>query len=216
MVTRKLGRPPAMDDSERRAQIMHAAESVFLQNGYSMSTMEDIAKECGISKKTLYRHFANKAEILGLLFKNFKATALPLTLEFSGAQDQRTSLLALFCDIARIAFSPRQLEFMRSAISEAPHNPRMASSFFEESMKNTQIFLASILQEFFGELFVGDEVETIADILIGGILVPLQLRCLLQAQEVDMDAIYKEIETRLDIVLRSIRIGERGVGQDEE
>jgi len=49
---------------EARARILDLAEQFFLTHGYSRVTMDDIATELRMSKKTLYRHFSSK-EALG-------------------------------------------------------------------------------------------------------------------------------------------------------
>lgn len=43
--------------------ILKAAEGVFAQKGYSLTTMDDIAAEAQFSKATLYRYFESKSEI---------------------------------------------------------------------------------------------------------------------------------------------------------
>jgi AcrR family transcriptional regulator len=45
---------------EQRASILDAAETLFLQNGLSNTSMIEIASQAGISKVTLYRYFANR------------------------------------------------------------------------------------------------------------------------------------------------------------
>ncbi len=52
------------DEREKRDRILTQAEEMFLQYGYSRVTMEEIASALGMSKKTLYRFFANKETIL--------------------------------------------------------------------------------------------------------------------------------------------------------
>jgi len=52
------------DEKEKREKILTKAEEMFLQHGYSKVTMEEIAANLGMSKKTLYKFFANKKEIL--------------------------------------------------------------------------------------------------------------------------------------------------------
>ena len=49
-------------DSKRNG-ILQAALSVVLRYGYNRATMDDIAKECGISRPALYQFFKNKQEI---------------------------------------------------------------------------------------------------------------------------------------------------------
>lgn len=43
---------------------MNAAIDLFRQYGFKTITMDDIARRAGISKKTLYQHFANKNEVV--------------------------------------------------------------------------------------------------------------------------------------------------------
>lgn len=52
------------NENEIQKRIIHKAEEMFQQYGYSKVTMEEIAENLGISKKTLYKHFSNKEHIL--------------------------------------------------------------------------------------------------------------------------------------------------------
>src|SRR5690606_34764929 len=45
-------------------KILSAAIELFRQYGFKTITMDDIARRAGISKKTLYLHFANKNEVV--------------------------------------------------------------------------------------------------------------------------------------------------------
>lgn len=45
-------------------QILHKATDMFLTLGFKSVTMDDIAAEMGISKKTIYQHFVNKDELV--------------------------------------------------------------------------------------------------------------------------------------------------------
>jgi AcrR family transcriptional regulator len=48
---------------EVRARILEKAGQFFITHGYSRVTMDDIASELRMSKKTLYRHFSSKEEL---------------------------------------------------------------------------------------------------------------------------------------------------------
>ncbi len=51
----------------RRAQILEAALRCFSERGYHAATMDDVAREAGLSKGSLYWHFPSKADVfLGL------------------------------------------------------------------------------------------------------------------------------------------------------
>ena len=53
-----------MAEPEIKEKILGIAEEMFMQHGYSKVTMEEIAAGLGISKKTLYKFFPNKKEVL--------------------------------------------------------------------------------------------------------------------------------------------------------
>ncbi|WP_040252347.1 TetR/AcrR family transcriptional regulator [Psychroserpens mesophilus] len=47
-----------------REQIIHKSAELFLSLGFKSVTMDDIASEMGISKKTIYVHFENKTKLV--------------------------------------------------------------------------------------------------------------------------------------------------------
>ncbi len=47
-----------------REKIIHKSLGLFLSLGFKSVTMDDIAHEMGISKKTIYVHFANKTKLV--------------------------------------------------------------------------------------------------------------------------------------------------------
>lgn len=44
--------------------ILHKATDLFLELGFKSVTMDDLAHEMGISKKTIYSHFDNKSQLV--------------------------------------------------------------------------------------------------------------------------------------------------------
>ena len=55
-----VGRPK---DLEKRQRILSAAKALFLAHGYHASSMNQIAREAGVSKLTVYNHFQDKATL---------------------------------------------------------------------------------------------------------------------------------------------------------
>ncbi len=49
---------------EPLTKILTSSAELFSQYGFKTITMDDIARRAGISKKTLYQHFANKQEVV--------------------------------------------------------------------------------------------------------------------------------------------------------
>ncbi len=59
--------PPRGDAGSRRAVILDAALRVFGQYGYRRTSMDDIAREAGIGKGTIYLSFPSKEEVFQAL-----------------------------------------------------------------------------------------------------------------------------------------------------
>ena len=84
---RRSARKPKGDGHLRRAEILEAAERIFVAEGYEGATIRRIADEVGVSSTALYMHFQDKACILHeicegtikqLLERNTELSALPL------------------------------------------------------------------------------------------------------------------------------------------
>src|SRR5690606_32411520 len=56
------GRPVRLPRMARRAQLLAAAQEVFVAQGYHAAAMDDIADRAGVSKPVLYQHFPSKLE----------------------------------------------------------------------------------------------------------------------------------------------------------
>lgn len=49
--------------AERREQILAAATRAFARNGYTETSLDDVATEAGVTRVLLYRHFDSKADL---------------------------------------------------------------------------------------------------------------------------------------------------------
>jgi len=54
---------------ERRVAILEAALAVFSERGYHASSIDDIAREGGVSKALIYEHFASKQDLYAVLLE---------------------------------------------------------------------------------------------------------------------------------------------------
>ncbi len=60
----RSARKPKGEGHVRRAEILAAAERIFVEHGYEGATIRKIADEVGLSSTALYMHFSEKGEIL--------------------------------------------------------------------------------------------------------------------------------------------------------
>ncbi len=59
----RIGRPSAAETKERIEAVIQAARLEFMANGYRATKMDDIAARSGVSKRSLYFWYADKAAL---------------------------------------------------------------------------------------------------------------------------------------------------------
>src|SRR5215510_7898994 len=65
----RRGRPAAGQDPVKRNQIIEGARRVFIDKGFEAASMNDVTREAGVSKGTIYVYFANKEELFEALIE---------------------------------------------------------------------------------------------------------------------------------------------------
>ena len=70
--------PARLNRSQRRAQLLDAARTVFAARGFHAASMDDIAERAGVSKPVLYQHFPGKAELYVALLDAETATLVDM------------------------------------------------------------------------------------------------------------------------------------------
>jgi AcrR family transcriptional regulator len=71
--------------SDRRTQLLSAAEHLFAERGYLAVRLEDIGAAAGVSGPAIYRHFSNKESMLAELLVGISARL------FAGARELRSA-----------------------------------------------------------------------------------------------------------------------------
>ncbi|NVJ85229.1 MAG: TetR/AcrR family transcriptional regulator [Algoriphagus sp.] len=72
--------------SNQEAKIIDTAYKLFLEKGYRHTTVDDIAHALGMSKKTLYKFFSSKSDLLSAAFEKLK---LRITAKVEAILDNR-------------------------------------------------------------------------------------------------------------------------------
>lgn len=172
-------RPPVIPDHERIKLILEAAERVFAVFGYGDATMEEIARDCGMAKKTLYRLFPDKDSVFSALVDSHDIPSLTWCGEAKSG-DAADRVKALLLDIAEFILTPRQLLLTRLVISESCKHPELAARFHEECIDKTERFVAEQLAHLAP---LGVEPRLMADILLGATIGSVQIRALIHSSE---------------------------------
>lgn len=205
----RRGRPCQIAEPERRQRLLDAAESVFLESGYSSASMDDIARRAGMSKKTLYRVFETKESLFAAVIAGRRAVldAMISGGEFSGLESPDNVLRSYLGKLARFVLAPRQAALYRLVIAESLRTPELAHAFYREGPCKVRLALEHWLayQREKGALHVPDP-EHDAAMLCSMVISELQMRFLIGELRAPDDALIDATVNRaVDVFLHGAR-----------
>ncbi|MEU0669844.1 TetR/AcrR family transcriptional regulator [Streptomyces lavendulocolor] len=134
--------------SERKHQaILDAATTVFLNKGYSGTSMDDIARLAAVSKQTVYKHFADKEKL-------FTEIVMATTDRIDGVIDLVADIPAdaehLEENLTRLARGflttltrPDVLRLRRLVIANAEAFPELGAAWYEQGFERVLATLAA-------------------------------------------------------------------------
>ncbi len=144
-------RPPDQTRAEKkRAQIRDAAQVLFLRAGFQGTSTDAIAAAAGVSKETLYRHYASKEDLFVDVMRSLIAEHVHLAqwTERFAQPANRQDLRMILRDIAHEALAamaqPEYLAFFRLMLAELPRFPELGPLFRQnvpEPVHNTLLTL---------------------------------------------------------------------------
>jgi TetR/AcrR family transcriptional repressor of mexJK operon len=122
------GRPK---DPAKRQAILAAAQRLFLANGLSAVSVDEIACAAGVSKLTVYSHFADKEDLFGQAVAEKCSEYLPPEVfDRAAAMPLRDALVAIGRGFVDLVFSDAALQLQRLIAMEAPRHPRIGELFW--------------------------------------------------------------------------------------
>jgi len=90
-----------------RDTILKKASEMFLSLGFKSVTMDDIASELGVSKKTIYKYFSNKVVLVEAAIESFQSTVDQAILKIKNknlnAIEEEFTVKAIFKDMFKNA-----------------------------------------------------------------------------------------------------------------
>jgi len=122
------GRPK---DMEKRAAILDAAMALFPARGYDGASVEAIAQAAGVSKLTVYSHFADKETLFGAAVTECCAQMLPHRLFVPGpVLPVGEALVGIGRAFLDLMMDERAISLHRVMVSQAGQDRRLAEIFF--------------------------------------------------------------------------------------
>lgn len=143
------------ETQETRKRILEAAVSVFYEKGFNLSTLDDIAKEAGMTRGAIYWHFENKKSIFSALhdemhsgfmdrvlekdkieaedpLKQLEDLCVEILADFQVNEDRRRGL-SIFC--LKNDYSGEMEEFMKEQEGKKGEARTLVGKFFKKAVQ---------------------------------------------------------------------------------
>jgi TetR/AcrR family transcriptional regulator, mexJK operon transcriptional repressor len=127
--------------------VLAAAKRTFLAGGFGVVSMDTIAREAGVSKATVYSHFASKEELFGavigrecgLYFARFSAGELdPVNV--------RASLTVLGRRYLELVLAPDAIALHRIILGEVTRFPGLGEVFWRAGPERQRVQIEAFLK----------------------------------------------------------------------
>ena len=140
---------PGMSSSDR---IREEALKLFVQNGYEGASIEDIARQVGIRKASIYSHFKNKEDLYIQIFENAVKwdkeyfESLTQSFEKEDTKQKLKTILQQYCHIYTDEASVDRIRFVNRAMIYPPDflRDKLQSIFASYETQFNQFFLLII------------------------------------------------------------------------
>jgi TetR/AcrR family transcriptional repressor of mexJK operon len=195
--------------NSKAESILAAAKRSFLAAGFGAVSMDAIAREAGVSKATVYAHFAGKEELFGAVigreceryFARFSAGELD-------PSDVRASLTVLGRRFLELLLSPDAIALYRIILAEVTRFPVLGEVFWragpERQRLQIEAFLRSAIAS--GTLAIADT-RLAAEQFVSLVRGDIQLRHVLRIEaDADQRGVSAAVEGAVATFMRAFAI----------
>lgn len=130
---RRGGRPSQAEAARLRERILAAATGLFLAEGYGTTSIEAVAAQAGISKRTFYHRFDNKAALFAaVVHRIIQQIRPPPEVPLLEGSNLHNILRRLAGLILGAALSPPAIALHRLVTAESARFPNLARAVYDE------------------------------------------------------------------------------------
>ncbi len=187
MVVKKMTR-----SETKRAAVVEAARAVFLNKGFDLASMDEIAAAAGVSKRTVYFHFQSKDQLFANVMTEMCALRRP---EVTGGETLENSTVfhpdrpideALrdfgerFLDLV---FDAQNMSLLRILIGQTNQFPEIGREFFDQGPREMGTLLGEYLAgaQARGLIELKQDMDLAVGCFLTSMLTPVYLECLATA-----------------------------------
>lgn len=179
LVPRGRPRDPAVDRA-----ILDAARAVLARKGFTGASMDEIARQAGVGKDTLYRRWKSKEALVQHLLTVLSEQNVPVP----QLEDPRYALFVFLQDIVRVNVGSDLGPLIAGVVGESARNPALAEGF-QHFWSGRRSLAAGLVRKIVPETMTDREVELLLDHILG----PIYYRLLLTGAPVDDEYLWELI-----------------------
>jgi AcrR family transcriptional regulator len=163
--------------AQARARILAAARTVFLRKGIGHATMDDVAREVGVSKGALYLYFRTKTELLVAIQSGLRNEVLSGLEELLETGDVAEGIAGT---LDRIFSGKVDTSVWHGLVAESANDPEVRAALeldHREDLRLMRRFLKRLVER--GRIPPLEDLDTVAEIvlmLLAGTAVRVMLR----------------------------------------
>lgn len=137
--------------TRKRRAILEAARDLFLDNGFSGTSMDDVAARAGTSKQTVYAHFGDKPTLFSAMVTEDVGQVDEPGHPLAATMGQSTDLERDLREFARwhlaLVTQPHLVRLRRMLIGEAERFPELAEAWYRNGPERSYELFATWFTE---------------------------------------------------------------------
>lgn len=202
--------PAEKSRPDKHDAITRAASEMFLAEGFDRASLDQIAQRAGVSKQTIYSHFADKqALFLAICSELTEKLTIPLRQPPSETGDLRAILQRLGEDAMAMMLHPASLDLHRLIVGAAARFPELGQAAYDAGAGRMITDLSALLAQRsrsgdgLSRPLASDEADRLAEQFIGMLRGFHQVRGLLGVAPMPSTQIRSYVAACVDLLLRA-------------
>jgi len=193
----------AGQDPAKRKQILAGARRVFMRMGFDAASINDITREAGVSKGTIYVYFNGKEDLFEALCEEDRASIFAsLMTDIEHGLSGRDALVKFGISLVTLITSEPVIRAQRIVIGVAERMPEVGARFYERGPKRGKALFKKFLDEQVaaGHLEIPDTelaAHQLSELFLAGIYRQRLFGAM--AEEPDPDRIRKNVMSAVDL-----------------
>jgi TetR/AcrR family transcriptional regulator, mexJK operon transcriptional repressor len=143
----KRGRPRRGTEMARTTALIDAATRVFLREGYGLASIDKVAAEAGVSTRTIYERYKNKADLFGGVINRLvdRVSTVLATADLN-RMEPKAALTVIAETITGRARDPDASALFRIVATEAHRFPELALKMRDNNRRCVDAVVADYLR----------------------------------------------------------------------